>query len=288
MEFFDGLRPDSPEARKLPLEERRRLVDLGAAAIIRMIYQDGVFHADLHPGNLVVLPGPKAGFIDLGMVGRLDNELRRTLLYYYYCLVTGDTDNAARYLSAVAEPGRNGDPMGFRREVAELSGRWKRAATFDTFSLGQLILESVTRGAQYRMYFPVEMVLMVKALITFEGVGHALLPGFNVAEVSETPHPADLHPPVQPVAGGAGGTARGSGSDRRADQGAPAGHRGTAGPGEDHPPPHRASALSGIRGTLIAGFCLVAGAIIMAFGGPWPLWAGLFAIAFLLAVRRGA
>ena len=45
--------------------------------------------------------------------------------------------------------------------------------------------------------------------------------------------------------------------------------------------------LSGLRGTLLAGFCLVAGAIIMAFGGAWPVWGALFALALLLAVRRG-
>ena len=45
--------------------------------------------------------------------------------------------------------------------------------------------------------------------------------------------------------------------------------------------------LQGVRATLLAGFCLVAGAIIMAFGGTWPLWAGLFAAAVLLAFRRG-
>ena len=69
--------------------------------------------------------------------------------------------------------------MGFRRDVAEISTRWRRNSNFDTFSLGQLILESVSRGAEYRMFFPVEMVLMVKALITFEGVGQILLPGFD-------------------------------------------------------------------------------------------------------------
>ena len=45
--------------------------------------------------------------------------------------------------------------------------------------------------------------------------------------------------------------------------------------------------LSGLRGTLLAGCCLVSGAIIMAFGGAWPVWAAMFAVAFLLAVRRG-
>jgi ubiquinone biosynthesis protein len=286
MEFFDGLRPDGPEARELPLEERRRLVDLGAAAIIRMIYQDGVFHADLHPGNLVVLPGPKAGFIDLGMVGRLDHDLRRTLLYYYYCLVTGDTDNAARYLAGAADSGRGGDPHGFRREVAELSGRWRRAATFDTFSLGQLILESVTRGAQYRMYFPVEMVLMVKALITFEGVGQALLPGFNVAEVSER-HVRRIFirqfSPIRLVQEELRGAPELLDALIRVPQLVTEGLRVL----EKTTRRRAENPLSGLRGTLLAGCCLVSGAIIMAFGGPWPVWGAMFAVALLLAVRRG-
>jgi ubiquinone biosynthesis protein len=133
MEYFDGPRPDSEEARQLPVEDRERLVDLGAASIIRMIYQDGFFHADLHPGNLIILPGPKVGFIDLGMVGQLDADLRRLLLYYYYSLVMGDAESAARYLTAVAEAGPRSDPLGFRREVTEISSRWRQAASFESF-----------------------------------------------------------------------------------------------------------------------------------------------------------
>src|SRR5688500_1221030 len=110
MEFFDGFKPDAPRAQSLTEEERDRLIDLGAAAIIRMLYKDGFFHADLHPGNLIVLPGPKTGFIDLGMVGRFDEELKRTMLYYYYCLVTGDAENAARYLAALADLGPRSNP----------------------------------------------------------------------------------------------------------------------------------------------------------------------------------
>jgi len=44
--------------------------------------------------------------------------------------------------------------------------------------------------------------------------------------------------------------------------------------------------LSGLRGTLIAGSCLVAGAVAMGFRSPWPVWAGLFITAFILAVRK--
>ena len=231
-----------------------------------MIYKDGFFHADLHPGNLIVLPGPKAGFIDLGMVGRMDDELRRTLLYYYYCLVTGDAENAARYLSAAAEPGRGGDPAGFRRDVAEISSRWRRSANFDTFSLGQLILESVSRGAEYRMYFPVEMVLMVKALITFEGVGQILLPGFDVAEVSKRHiRRIFIHQfsPIRLVTEGLRGAPDLVDALVQVPLLITEGLRVL----EKTTRRRTENPFAGLRGTLLAGFCLVAGAIIIGFVG---------------------
>ncbi len=285
MEFLDGLRPDTPAAQALPEEQRERLVDLGAASIIRMIYQDGFFHADLHPGNLVVLPDAQVGFIDLGMVGRLDDELRRTLLYYYYSLVMGDAENAARYLAAIAEPGRGGDPGGFRREVTEISRRWKRAASFDSFSLGQLVLESVTRGAEFGMYFPVEMVLMVKALITFEGVGNVLLPGFDVAEVSRRHvRRVFLHQfsPVRFLQEGLRGAPDLVDAMVKMPLLVTEGLRVLEKTTRRRPE----SPLAGIRGTLLAGFCLVAGSIVMVYHGPWPLWAALFAASLPLAFHR--
>lgn len=219
-------------------------------------------------------------------MGRLDAELRRTLLYYYYSLVTGDADNAARYLAAVAQPGRGGDPQGFRREVSEISRRWRQHATFREFSLGRLVLESLSRGARYRMYFPVELVLMVKALITFEGVGHVLLPGFDVAEVSRR-HIREIFllqfspwRVLQEELRGAPDlidalvkvpllVTEGVRVLEKSTRQAPA------------------NPFAGMRGTLLAGFALVAGAILMAFAAPWPVWVGFFALAAVLALRRG-
>ncbi|TFG51269.1 MAG: AarF/ABC1/UbiB kinase family protein [Gemmatimonadales bacterium] len=286
MEFFDGVSPDSPEAQQLSEEERRHLTDLGAQSIIRMLYRDGFFHADLHPGNLLILPGPRIGFIDLGMVGRLDEELRRTLLYYYFALVMGDAENSARYLAAIATPGPGANVAGFRREVTEIASRWKRASSFEEYSLGQLILDSISRGAQYRMYFPVELVLMVKALVTFEGVGHVLLPGFDVAEVSKR-HIRVLFihqfSPLRLLAESM------RGAPDMVDAMAKMPLLVTDGlrvlEKVAHQPPQ--NPLTGLRGTLIAGSCLVAAAISMGFGVPWPVWTGLFVIAFFLALRKG-
>lgn len=187
MEFMNGLKPGSEAAAALSQAERERVIDLGAASIIRMLYRDGFFHADLHAGNLMIFPGKrvKMGFIDLGMVGRFEERTRRQMLYYFHALVSGDVDGATRYLADMATVGKGGDPQGFRRAVTDLSRRFVTHASRGEISIAQLILESVGLGGRYRVFFPVEMTLMVKALVTFEGVGRTLDPELDVAAVSQ-------------------------------------------------------------------------------------------------------
>ncbi|HEX8384583.1 MAG TPA: AarF/UbiB family protein [Rubricoccaceae bacterium] len=300
MERFSGVRPDTPASRALPPEVRERIVDLGAKSIIRMLYADGFFHADLHAGNLFVLDTepdadgevrPKIGFIDLGMVGYFDGDLRRTLLYYYFSLVTGDAENAARYLTSVAEPGPKADPRGFQRAVAELCRRFYRAQQYGEVSVAGLIMESVGLAGHYRMYFPVELVLMTKALITFEGVGQSLTPGFDVARVSQKHVNKLFLNQFNPVA-----------LLKESFRGAPelvdlivkaptllaegfrfaeARMRGPA-----------TNPLAGLRTALLAGACLVAGSLAATLDlldpaqNIWFVWSPLFVLAAGFALKR--
>jgi len=286
MEFLAGFKPNAPEALALPEEDRDKLVDLGAASIIRMLFKDGFFHADLHPGNLLVLPGPQIGFIDLGMVGRFDQRLRRTLLNYYYSLVMGDAEGAARYLGNVAEPGPGADPVGFRREVTEILQRWNRAANFRDFSLAQLILYSVNLGAQHAMYFPVEMVLMVKALVTFEGVGQILKPGLDVAAVSQSHARKIFLDQFNPLTLGREGM-QALPELLEAVSKAPAliteGLRLLEQTLRRRPE----NPFAGLRGTIFGGFCLLAGAVLAGAHGPWPVWVGLFLLGGAMALHKG-
>ena len=285
MEFLEGYKPGAPEAQGLTEQERDQLVDLGAASIIRMLFQDGFFHADLHPGNLLILPGPRLGFIDLGMVGRFSEEIRRTLLYYYYELVMGDAEGAARYLAQIADTGPGSDPHGFRREVTEILHRWNRNSNFRDFSLAQLIMRSVALGAQHRMYFPVEMVLMIKALVTFEGVGQILKPGLDVAAVSREHAQAIFHRQFSPqhlyrqfLRGVPEILEAVSKSPMLILEGLRLLEQATRRP--ENP-------FRGLRGTIFGGFCIVAGAVLAGAGGPWPIWAALFLIGTAVALHRG-
>jgi ubiquinone biosynthesis protein len=277
MEYLSGLKPSAPEAKSLPEADRDKLIDLGAAAIIRMLYRDGFFHADLHPGNLIILPGARLGFIDLGMVGRFTEELKRTLMYYYFCLVTGDSENAARYLSMVAQAGPRGDVAGFRRDVEEICRRWARTANFSEYPLARLILQSVAQGARYDMYFPVETVLMVKALVTFEGVGQMLKPGFDVKAASQRHVNAIFLAQFAPLRLAKEGL-RGAPDLVDALSKAPMliseGLRFL----ESATQKPRENPFAGLKSTLFGGSCVIAAAILIAFGR--PLWMSLALLAF--------
>ena len=286
MEYLDGIQPNDRRARELRREDRERLVDMGAGAVIAMLYRDGFFHADLHPANLIILPGPKCGFIDLGMVGRFDTDLKHTLLYYYYSLIAGETENAANYLSLIADSNAKSDLVGFRRDVEEICRHWSHRSRFNHSSLAELILQSVAKGAEHRMYFPVEMVLMVKAIVTFEAVGRLLLPDFDVSEVSkkhiqhvilERFGPLKLAQESLTALPELMDTL--AKTPRLVTEGLRLMEQATKRPSENP--------FAGMRATMLGGFCLVAGAILAGSGGPWPLWAALLIAGILLPIRRG-
>lgn len=286
MEYLDGVKPNDPRALALPENDRRRLVELGAEAILRMLFLDGFFHADLHPANLLILPGPRCAFIDLGMVGRFDTDLKRSLLYYYYSLIVGDAESAASYLAALARGGPKSDPAGFRRDVEDVCRKWSKDARYDHYSLGRLILESVGRAARHRMYFPVEMVLMVKALVTFEAVGYMLLPDFDVAQLSRRYVGKILLQRFGPLQLAQESlTALPEMADtlakmpRLITEGLQLLEQATKRPAENP--------FAGLRATLFGGFSLVAGAVLAGFGGPWPVWATLMALGLLLSLQPG-
>jgi ubiquinone biosynthesis protein len=289
MEYFHGIKPDEEALRRLTVEQRRQAIDLGIGAIVRMIYRDGFFHADLHPANLMIFKKPRTGeisvgFIDLGMVGRFTRDMRKRMFYYFYSLVTGDPENAARYLTSLTIPGKNADIEGFRRAAADLYTRWLVSPNFKDFSLAQVILQSVLMAGHYQIQYPGEIILMVKALVTIEGVGHIFDPEIDI------PYAARKHVryillqefnPLTVIRDSALVLPEMVDVLRKSPLILAEGMK-VLESSLKRPPP---GPLNGVRSTLLAGFCLLAGAFILAFNGPWYAWAGLFLIALILAIR---
>jgi ubiquinone biosynthesis protein len=170
--------------------------------------------------------------------------------------------------------------------VVEVSRRWQRGSSFQEFSLGQLVLQSVSLGLQYRVFFPIEMVLMVKALITFEAVAHQLKPDCDVAAVSRKHVTRIFMQQFNPLRLAREGLRGGPElldalvkAPLLISEGLRLLEQTTRRPAQNP--------LAGIRGTLFGGFSLLAGAILAvgAVGGQPSLWplAALFFITGLIA-----
>ena len=286
MQYFEGIKPDSFAVAVLTPEAIDKVVGLGVSATIQMIFHDGFFHADLHPGNLVIFEDASLGFIDLGMVGRFDREMQNRLFYYFYWLVKGDAENAARYLASLALPAKNSDVEGFRRAVSGLYGRWQRSANFKDFSLAQVILQSILLAGQYHIQYPGEIILMIKALVTVEGVGNVLKPGIDIVEISRNDVQRLLIEQFNPLA-----ILRESilvlpelldilsRSPLILSEGL---KQFEANLGKAP----QANPLAGLQMTALILLCFLAIGALFALGAPWPLWAGLVILVIIVTLRQ--
>ncbi len=278
MELLEGFKPGDSRMEYLSEKNKKKIIYNGAAGIIRMLYKDGFFHADLHPGNLFIMPGGKVGFIDLGMVGRFEEKTRRQMLYYFHALVNGDIEGAARYLSAMASVGKGGNLQQFRRGVTDLLRRFFQQAKSGRFSMGKMIVESLGIGARHRVFFPVEMTLMVKALITFESVGQMLDPKLDVPEVSRE-HISKIFEEQFSVKALTTELVRGAPEfidmavrlpKILAD--------GMRHMDEQFNNRRNENPLEGLKSAVLAGACIVGGVIAVVLNGPVLLWVTLFII----------
>ncbi|RPI82257.1 MAG: AarF/ABC1/UbiB kinase family protein [Chloroflexi bacterium] len=284
MEYFKGIKPDSMAVKNFSDSQRKKVLELGIRSTIEMIFRDGFFHADLHPANIVILGDAGVGFIDLGMVGQFDRDMRKRMFYYFFSLVMGDANSAARYLSSLAIPAKGTDIEGFRRSVVNLYSRWLRTPNLSEFSIAQVILQSVLMAGQFRVQYPGEIILMVKALVTVEGVGNLLEPGMNITVEARKPVQRILLNQFNPI-----GITRDiilvlpemidiiSTTPLILSEGLKS-FESTL----KKPAPRETRS---VRNALLAGFLFIAGAILVSFEGPWALSTALFIFAIILALR---
>ena len=162
--------------------DRRRVVANGARAVLRQCLEIGFFHADPHPGNLFALPGGRIAFIDCGMTGQLDTRTSQQLAELVSAVVHGDADRVMIIAGALADvdPAKLEDRT-LRADVREFVSRFQNQP-LDQLNLGPLLQDFFDRLRAHRISLPADLVFLIKALTTIEGVGLALDPDFQMTE----------------------------------------------------------------------------------------------------------
>jgi ubiquinone biosynthesis protein len=168
---------------------RTLLAQRGAQAVLQMIVQDGLFHADPHPGNVFYLPGNQIAFIDFGMVGRLSQRRRDELLQLLLGLVEQQPQAVADVLLDWAGDGpfgANAGPQsgmqlgGLETEIEAFVDQY-HGVPLAQLSLGQMLGDVTAILREHRLGLPADLALLIKAFIALEGMGRSLDPGFHMA-----------------------------------------------------------------------------------------------------------
>jgi ubiquinone biosynthesis protein len=160
-----------------PDADARQIARRGAMIILRQILVDGLFHADPHPGNILVLPGNAICLLDFGIVGRLDAPTKHHLTRLIQALSRKDAGHVAELLLLIAEPRGVVNTAEIQADVAELIDAYADLPLKD-IPVDEVLHQALDMVSQYRLVLPADLMLLIKALFTIEGVGRALDPSF--------------------------------------------------------------------------------------------------------------
>jgi predicted unusual protein kinase regulating ubiquinone biosynthesis (AarF/ABC1/UbiB family) len=148
-------------------------------AYLQQILVDGFFHADPHPGNVLLTPDHRLALIDLGMVGRLSSTVQEQLFRLMLAIADGRGDEAASVVVAIGDKLEDFDEPQLRRMVADLVGRYQDASAKD-LNVGRVMIDMARSGSRYGLRMPAELPLLGKTLLSLHDIGRLLDADFDV------------------------------------------------------------------------------------------------------------
>jgi len=180
LEYLDGV-----ELHKLGKVKNKKDYDIkeimrnGFDAVFTQVFIHGFFHADPHPGNILILKGNKIGFVDFGIVGHFDDFLKEKSIELMYSMMRGDIDAIVDIFLDIGLIGReNIDMKSFKSEVNRVIAPL-RESTIKEAKLTQVLEEVLDTALEYNLKPPVDFALFGKTIVELEGIGLEYVPNFK-------------------------------------------------------------------------------------------------------------
>ncbi|HEV7281418.1 MAG TPA: AarF/ABC1/UbiB kinase family protein [Pirellulaceae bacterium] len=161
-------------------EVARRIGDV----YVQMIFRHGYYHADPHPGNVLVLPGNVIGLLDFGMVGRIDERLREDIQEMLLAIAHRDVQLLTSILRRIGEVPFDVDVTAFSIDVTDFVDSYS-TVSLSEFDVAAALSDMVEIIRRHRITLPSQVGLLIKTLVTLEGTVKALSPGFSLMEALE-------------------------------------------------------------------------------------------------------
>jgi ubiquinone biosynthesis protein len=181
-EFIEGTALSEPS---LNIIDPHTIAKQGLNTAIKQILEDGYFHADPHPGNIIYSTEKGLCLLDWGMVGRLSERDRYDMIDLIRAIVEKDSSLLIETLLRITVKERDVDDRALEREISEVLDLFF-SGPIKELNIGHLLLAIIDILRDYRLKLPSDLVIMIKALVTAEGTARQIYPELNVVTEAET------------------------------------------------------------------------------------------------------
>lgn len=179
MEFIEAPKLSNAD---LDAAGKRELAQIILRGAFKQLFEDGLFHGDPHPGNMLVLPGPVMVLIDFGLVGRVSRHMQDTLVQLILSIGLRDSDTVARTLYRLGAPDTRTNLQSFRLDIDALFSRYYLTSLQDIDSK-HMLADLLNLLAKYRIRVPREFAILTRAAISTEGILRSLYPEMPIGEI---------------------------------------------------------------------------------------------------------
>ena len=156
----------------------------GARLMLEQVFVHGFFHADPHPGNLMILPGNVVCFLDYGMMGRIRPGEKENLRAMFLGMTNRDAAATAKALIALTRQIGKIDMAELEIRIFDVLDEYLELSLED-FDLSALFQDLLKMLRSFKIIVPANLILMMKALVSIQGIGMQLSPGFNLIQFFE-------------------------------------------------------------------------------------------------------
>lgn len=182
MERIEGIKVDQIQALDNAGISRGDVAEKAARAAAKMIFEDGFFHADPHPGNLFIQPGGRIALIDFGMVGEIGEELRGQLGSLLLAFTSSDPDRISSALRTISVTRPTADRAALRQDLIRFIQLYKGRRLAEV-QIAPIVTQMLAILREHRLQLPREMAMLMKMVLMTEGMGVRLDPEFSLGEV---------------------------------------------------------------------------------------------------------
>ena len=182
MELISGQPLTSHKTTDLDSVHRRRLATALAHAYFKMFFVDGVFHADPHPGNVLLTDDGNLVLLDFGMIGRIERQVSDNLVRVLLNFQLRDSHGVAHAFLDIGKPTSTADEIGWIMEVRRLLPRY-HGMRLERLNVGTLLIDLLRSAARCGIQAPPIVALLCKSLANMDGSARLVDPDISVLAV---------------------------------------------------------------------------------------------------------